>query len=100
MREIPRQQKRPHRNQQQDNDRKPNRRNRLCDGERSAEAEEFERHKIVDSLFAPDAFERLGCGGGEGVVFEEEEDFEGDAVCFEGLDAHDEEESCEYALWN
>lgn len=46
---------------------------------------------------ALDALQGL-VGGGERTVAGEEEEFGGDAVPFEGLDAHDEEEACEDTL--
>lgn len=97
-REVPRQEERPHGDEQQYDDGEADGGDSLRDGEGSREAEQLEGDEVIDGAFAADAGEGFGGGGGEGVVAEEEEAFLGDAVFEQGLDAHDEEEAGEDAL--
>lgn len=66
-----------------------------CEG--GAEADELEGDKVPYYRLALDSREGFVLWG-EGAVAAEEEDFLGDSVGFETLNAHDEEETCEDGL--
>ena len=71
----------------------------MRDSKGGAETDEFEGDEEPDGLLALEAFE-WARGGGKVFVAGEVEKFVGDAICLQGLDAHDEEEACKDTTGN
>ena len=97
LRKPPGEQERADGNKQQDNNRETDGSNSLCNGKCGAEANQLQDDERPDGETAFDALERVGCWR-ETAVLGEEDEFLGDAVALEGLDAHDEEEAGQNGL--